>query len=52
MTFILADAWLITMNEQREVLESASVCVEKDRVVAVSTRKDLERRFPNIIGRG
>jgi 5-methylthioadenosine/S-adenosylhomocysteine deaminase len=46
MSFIFADAWLITMNEQREVLESASACVEKDRIVAVSTRQDLERRFP------
>ena len=46
MSFIFADAWLITMNERREVLESASVCVEKDRILAVSTRRDLERRFP------
>ena len=47
MSIIFADAWLITMNERREVLESASVCVEKDRIVAVSTRKDLEKRFPS-----
>src|SRR5580658_5139375 len=46
MSIIFADAWLITMNEQREVLEAASVCVEKDRIVAVSTREDLVRRFP------
>src|SRR5271156_7156465 len=46
MSVIFADAWLITMNEQREVLEGASVCVDKDRIVAVSTRRDLERRFP------
>ena len=46
MSIIFADAWLITMNEQREVLDSASVCVEKDRIVAVSTRKGLEKRFP------
>src|SRR6202140_4319234 len=46
MSIIFADAWLITMNAQREVLEGASVCVEKDRIVAVSTRDDLERRFP------
>ena len=46
MSFIFADAWLITMNERREVLEGASVCVEKDRIVAVSTREDLVRRFP------
>jgi 5-methylthioadenosine/S-adenosylhomocysteine deaminase len=46
MSFIFADAWLITMNERREVLESASVCVENDRIVAVSTRQDLQKRFP------
>jgi 5-methylthioadenosine/S-adenosylhomocysteine deaminase len=46
MSVIFADAWLITMNPGREVLESASVCVENDRIVAISTRKDLEKRFP------
>jgi 5-methylthioadenosine/S-adenosylhomocysteine deaminase len=46
MSFIFADAWLITMNQRREVLEGASVCVERDRIAAVSTRQDLERRFP------
>src|SRR5258708_33587615 len=46
MSFIFSDAWLITMNGKREVLEEASVCVEKDRIVAVSTRQDLQRRFP------
>jgi 5-methylthioadenosine/S-adenosylhomocysteine deaminase len=46
MSIIFADAWLITMNERREVLDRASVCVEKDRIVAVSTRQDLEKRFP------
>ena len=47
MATIFADAWLITMNEKREVLESASVCVENDRIVAISTRQDLEKRFPS-----
>lgn len=46
MTFILTDAWLITMNPQRDVLEKASVCVERDRIAAVGTREDLQRRFP------
>ena len=46
MGFIFAGSWLITRNERREVLESASVCVEKDRIVRVSTRQDLEHRFP------
>lgn len=46
MTVILADAWLITMNERREVLEDASVCVEQDRIAAVGTREALKQRFP------
>jgi 5-methylthioadenosine/S-adenosylhomocysteine deaminase len=47
MSIIFADAWLITMNERREVLEAASVCVEKDRIAAIGTRQDLERGFPS-----
>jgi len=46
MSFIFSDAWLITMNGRREVLEEASVCVEKDRIAGVGTRQDLQRRFP------
>jgi cytosine/adenosine deaminase-related metal-dependent hydrolase len=46
MTFILADAWLITMNERREVLEGASVFVEQDRIGAVGTREALKQRYP------
>ena len=46
MSTLFADAWVITMNERREVLEKASVLVERDRIVTVSTRQDLERRFP------
>jgi 5-methylthioadenosine/S-adenosylhomocysteine deaminase len=33
------------MSERREVLERASVCVEKDRIVAMGTRQDLQRRY-------
>src|SRR6202171_2620933 len=46
MSFIFSDAWLITMNAKREVMEGASVCVEKDRIAGVGTRQDLQRRFP------
>ncbi len=46
MSVILSDAWLITMNERREILETASVCVEKDRIAAISTLQDLRRRYP------
>jgi 5-methylthioadenosine/S-adenosylhomocysteine deaminase len=46
MSFIFADGWLITMNERREVLEDASVCIEGDRIAAVGTRRQLQQRFP------
>jgi 5-methylthioadenosine/S-adenosylhomocysteine deaminase len=46
MTLILADGWLITMNEKREVLDEGSVCVQNDRITAVGTRQDLQRKFP------
>lgn len=45
MSVILSDAWLITMNERREILESASVCVEGDRIVAIGTKQQLQQRF-------
>src|SRR5258708_12220299 len=46
MSFILADGWLITMNERREILERGSVCVENDRIVAVGTRQQLQQKYP------
>jgi 5-methylthioadenosine/S-adenosylhomocysteine deaminase len=46
MSFILADSWLITMNNRREVLDDASVCVEGDRIAAVGTREQLRQKFP------
>src|SRR3974390_701171 len=46
MSVLFADAWLITMNGGREVLEGASVCVENDRIAAVGTRRGLQQRFP------
>jgi 5-methylthioadenosine/S-adenosylhomocysteine deaminase len=46
MSFILADGWLITMNERREILECASVCVENDRIAAVGSRQQLQQKYP------
>ena len=46
MSFILADGWLITMNERREMLERASVCVENDRIAAIGTRQQLQQQYP------
>ena len=46
MSFILADGWLITMNERREILERGSVCVENDRIAAVGTRQHLQQQYP------
>jgi 5-methylthioadenosine/S-adenosylhomocysteine deaminase len=46
MSFILADGWLITMNERREILERASVYVEGDRIRAIGTRQQLQGQNP------
>jgi 5-methylthioadenosine/S-adenosylhomocysteine deaminase len=46
MTTIFTDAWLITMNAQREVLHNASVCVVGDRIAAIGTRSQLTQRYP------
>jgi 5-methylthioadenosine/S-adenosylhomocysteine deaminase len=46
MSFILADGWLITMNESREILERGSVCVENDRIAAVGSRQQLQQKYP------
>ena len=43
---ILADGWVITMNEQREVLACASVCVAGDRIDAIGTKQQLTQRYP------
>lgn len=47
MGFILGDAWLITMNGRREVLERASVYVEKQRIAAVGVLEQLSRSHPD-----
>src|ERR1700753_1929497 len=46
MTFIVADGWLTTMNERREILERGSVCVENDRIAAEGTRQQLQHSYP------
>jgi 5-methylthioadenosine/S-adenosylhomocysteine deaminase len=46
MSFILADGWLITMNERREILEGASVYVEGDRIQGIGTRQQLQKLHP------
>ena len=49
MSFILADGWLITMNERREVQERG---VEHDRIVAVGSRQQLQQQYPGAEERG
>ena len=46
MSLILADATLITMNPERDVLEAGSVCVEGDRIASVGTLTQLRRMHP------
>jgi hypothetical protein len=43
MAYILADAWLITMNERREVLDQASLLIEGERIAAIRTADQLRR---------
>jgi 5-methylthioadenosine/S-adenosylhomocysteine deaminase len=43
---ILADGWLVTMNERREVLDRASVAVVGDRIAAIGGRNALARAHP------
>lgn len=47
MGIILADAWLITMNGRRDVLEKASVYVEGARIAAIGVRQRLCHAHPD-----
>lgn len=49
METILADGWLATMNPARDVFGTASVWVDKDRIV-VGTRAGLARAYPEAEG--
>ena len=44
---ILADAWLITMNERRDVLEKASVYIEGARIAAIGVKEQLCLAHPD-----
>ena len=46
MAYLLADGWLITMNERRDVLERASVLIEKERIAAIGTADRLRHSHP------
>lgn len=46
MTIILADAWVITMNPRREVLEQASILLAGDRIAAIGSRAALVAAEP------
>lgn len=46
MSYLLADGWIITMNEQREILERGSLVIEHDKIAAIGTHADLASRYP------
>lgn len=46
MTILLADAWVVTMNPKREVLEHTSILLRGDRIAAIGSRAALERAEP------
>jgi 5-methylthioadenosine/S-adenosylhomocysteine deaminase len=47
MSFILADACVITMNDARDILDRGSILVEGDRIAAVGTASRLAAKAPN-----
>ncbi|GJE25375.1 amidohydrolase family protein [Methylobacterium organophilum] len=46
MSLILADACLVTMNPNWEILERASLLVEADRIAGIGSRASLSARAP------
>jgi 5-methylthioadenosine/S-adenosylhomocysteine deaminase len=46
MSTILADATLVTMNPQRDVLDRASLLIEGDRIAAIGTAAGLTAQAP------
>lgn len=46
MSFILADACMITMNAGRDILDKDSVLVEGDRIASIGSRAQLTRAHP------
>ncbi len=46
--FILADATVITMDEQRRVIRDGAVAVVDQRIAAVGKSSDVRRQFPQL----
>ncbi len=47
MGYILADGWIVTMNDRREILEQGSILVIGDRIGAIGTRSQLVHAHPD-----
>lgn len=47
MTFILADACIVTVNDADEIIERGSVLVDGDRIAAIGTTAELSSLAPN-----
>lgn len=47
MSLILADGWVITMSDHRDILEKASILVVGDRIEAIGTLATLRQRNPD-----
>ncbi|EWY38425.1 chlorohydrolase [Skermanella stibiiresistens SB22] len=47
MSFVLADAWVVTMDERRRVLDRGAVLVSGDRIAGVGDTADLLRDNPD-----
>ena len=46
MSFILADACVVTMNAARDILDKSSVLVEGDRIASIGPRAQLTKTHP------
>lgn len=47
MSTIIADACVVTMNPDRDILERGSVLIEADRIAAIGTRAQLTATHPD-----
>lgn len=47
MSYLLTDAYVVTVDKERRVIENGAVLIEKDRIAAVGETDQLLARFPD-----
>jgi 5-methylthioadenosine/S-adenosylhomocysteine deaminase len=46
MSYILADGWVVTMNDKREILDQASILIKDDKIAEIGGRAALVSKNP------